>query len=80
MVREKIFGLVKSDGHFQNTYGFCENSVALYPTVNPDDPNINIRKLVGGFNLPLWKIWRIVSWDDFPFTMEKNSSKPPARK
>ena len=53
MVREKIFGLVKSDGHFQNTYGFCENSVALYPTVNPDDPNINIRKLVGGFNLPL---------------------------
>ena len=40
---------------------------------------ISERNLVGGFNhLPLWKIWRIVSWDDeIPNIWKKTCSKPP---
>ena len=51
--------------------GLSENSVALYPTVNPYDPNIKITWLVVEPPTCLKNDGRIVSWDDFPFPMEK---------
>ena len=41
-----------------------------------------VNNLVGGFNLPLWKMMDFVTWDDdIPNTMgiiENSCSKPPA--
>ena len=42
-----------------------ENNIDVW-NHQPDDvfPRIKQKRLVGGFNLPLWKIYEFVSWDD----------------
>ena len=57
-----------------------ENKIDVW-NHQPDDvfPRINQQRLVGGFNLPLWKIYEFVSWDYYSKNME-TCSKPPTRR
>ena len=67
--------------HWLPVLGELSTAFILPPEILDTRGTINSFFLVGGFNLPLWKMMEFVSWDyKISNTMGKNiCSKPPSR-